>query len=75
MRNEAFASAPELQAVLGQLRAFAGARIAGDDQDLVMPQRLEDLGAAGGNRQVGIVFEHQRRRDARIPGRRLIRHV
>ena len=40
------------QADLGDLRGLSAARLPGDDDDLVVADRLGDLGAAGGDRQL-----------------------
>ena len=47
-------TATEFQADLGQLRRLAGARLAGDDDDLMIADRLGDLVAALADRQIGI---------------------
>ena len=67
-------AATQFEAVLRQLRALAGARIAGDDEHLPMRQRLQDGLAPRRNRQFGIVLEQQLRRCARgrPPGRAVI---
>ncbi len=65
VRDQPSASALELEAVLRQLGALAGAGIAGDDQDLVTPERIGDFLTARGNRQFGAMFEIELRQVAR----------
>ena len=49
-----------LQAHLGDLRGFTGAGFAGEDKNLVVAQRAEDLLARGGDRKVGWIGQaHQ----------------
>ncbi len=50
-------AAAQFEAVLRQLRALAGAGIAGDDEHLIALQRLQDGLAARRDRQFGIVLE------------------
>jgi len=51
-------AASQLQAVLGQLRALAGAGVAGDDQYLACAQGRKDGLALRRNRQLAAVTRH-----------------
>ncbi len=55
--DQSLEAASELEAVLRQLSTFAGAGLAGDDQDLVGPQCIGDFLPARGDRQFGVMLE------------------
>src|SRR5699024_2460843 len=50
--DESVDAETELQADLRQLRSLARPRLTGDDDDLVVPDRLGDLILRGGDRQI-----------------------
>jgi hypothetical protein len=59
MRDQRIEAASGLQTILGQLRALARARVAGDDQYLMRPQCLDNGVALRRDRQIGVVLEHE----------------
>ena len=68
MADQAELAAADFQADFRQLRGFTRAGLTGDDQHLVLVQRVFDLIALGGNRQAVVVANH---RQAGAPRRNL----
>ncbi len=63
--DQAMLAATDFQADLRQLRGFARAGFAGNDQHLVLEQRVLDFVALGGNRQIIVVANQRQARLAR----------
>jgi hypothetical protein len=59
MTDQAILAAPDLQADLRQLGGLARAGFAGNDQHLMLLQRVLDLIALGGDRQAVVVTNHR----------------
>jgi hypothetical protein len=76
MRNQGVRAASQLQAILGQLSALAGAGVAGHDEHLAPAQCLHDGFALRRDRQIRVMLENELEGAARS-GRRspVIRHA